>query len=51
LAAIKEPSPDFRGAIRQMPDCSEVDGYVIEEFDYDAVGAKELKAKNPWRLK
>jgi hypothetical protein len=37
LAAIKEPSSDFRAAIRQMPDCYEVDGYVMEELDYDAV--------------
>jgi hypothetical protein len=37
LAAIKEPSPDFRAAIRQMPDCYEVDGYVVERFEYDAV--------------
>lgn len=37
LAAIKEPSPDFRSAIRQMPECYEVDGYVLERFGYDAV--------------
>jgi hypothetical protein len=37
LAAIKEPSPDFRAAIRQMPHCYEVDGYVLERFEYDAV--------------
>jgi hypothetical protein len=32
LAAIKKPSPDFRAAIRQMPDCYEVDGYVLEKL-------------------
>lgn len=32
LAAIKEPSPDFRAAIRQMPEYYEVDGYVIEKL-------------------
>ena len=37
LAAIKEPSPDFRAAIRQMPECFEVDGYVLVELDYDQV--------------
>jgi len=37
LAAIKEPSPDFRAAIRQMPECYEVDGYVLQRLDYDAV--------------
>ena len=37
LAAIKEPSADFRAAIRQMPECYEVDGYVLERFDHDAV--------------
>lgn len=37
LAAIKGPSPDFHAAIRQMPDCYEVDGYVLEEIHYDAV--------------
>ncbi len=37
LAAIKEPSPDFRAAIRQMPECYEVDGYVLEELDYGRV--------------
>ena len=37
LAKIKAPSPDFRAAIRQMPDCYEVNGYVIEELDYDEV--------------
>ncbi len=37
LAAIKEPSPNFRAAIRQMPECYEVDGYVIEKLDHDAV--------------
>jgi hypothetical protein len=37
LASIKEPSSDFRAAIRHMPDCCEVDGYVIEELNYDAV--------------
>ena len=37
LAAIKAPSPDFRAAIRQMPECYEVDGYVVERFDYDVV--------------
>jgi hypothetical protein len=37
LAAIKEPSADFRAAIRQMPECCEVDGYVIEKLDHDAV--------------
>jgi hypothetical protein len=36
LAAIKEPSADFRAAIRQMPNCYEVDGYVIEELDHGA---------------
>jgi hypothetical protein len=33
LAGIKKPSSDFRGAIRQMPDYYEVDGYVVEELD------------------
>ena len=37
LAAIKEPSADFRAAIRQMPECYEVDGYVIEKLDHDGV--------------
>jgi hypothetical protein len=37
LAAIKEPSANFRAAIRQMPECYEVDGYVIEKLDYDSV--------------
>jgi len=37
LAAIKAPSADFRAAIRQMPWCYEVDGYVLERFDYDVV--------------
>ena len=37
LATIKEPSPDFRAAIRQMPEYYEVDGYVIERLDHDAV--------------
>ena len=32
LASIKEPSPDFRAAIRQMPECYEVDGYVLERL-------------------
>jgi hypothetical protein len=36
LAAFTEPSPDFRAAIRQMSDCYEVDGYVVEELSYDA---------------
>ena len=37
LAAIKAPSADFRAAIKQMPECYEVDGYVIEKLDYDTV--------------
>jgi len=37
LAAIKEPSADFRAAIRQMPECYEVDGYVLEKLDHDGV--------------
>ncbi len=37
LAAIKPPSSGFRSAIRQMPDCWEVDGYVLEEFDHNEV--------------
>lgn len=35
LGAIKEPSPDFRAAIRQFTDCYEVDGYVIEMLGFD----------------
>ena len=37
LAAIKDPSPDFRAAIRQMPECYEVDGYVIEKLEHAPV--------------
>jgi len=33
LAHIKAPSPDVRAAIRQRPDCYEVDGYVVEQLD------------------
>ena len=36
LAHVREPSPDFRAAIRQRPDCYEVDGYVIEQLDYNS---------------
>jgi hypothetical protein len=32
LARIREPSANFQAAIRQMPDCHEVDGYVIEDL-------------------
>lgn len=36
LAGLKAPSATFRAAIRQRPDCYEVDGYVIQELDYEA---------------
>lgn len=32
LAGIKAPSPSFRAAIQQRPDCYEVEGYVIKEL-------------------
>ena len=37
LARIREPSPDFSAAIRQSPDSWQVDGYVVEELEYDAI--------------
>jgi len=35
LAQIKEPSAGFNGSIKQSPEFWEVDGYFIEELDYD----------------
>ena len=32
LAGLKHPSPTFQAAIKQRPDCYEVDGYVIREL-------------------
>ena len=35
LADLKAPSATLRAAIGQHPDCYEVDGYVIEELEYE----------------
>jgi len=35
MAGLKAPSTTFRAAIKQRPDCYEVDGYVIKELDYE----------------
>jgi hypothetical protein len=37
LAAIKAPAPDFRAAILHMADRFEVDGYVLERLQCEAV--------------
>jgi len=37
LALVGEPSPSLKAAIRQYPEYCQVEGYVVEQLDYDTV--------------
>jgi hypothetical protein len=45
LASLKAPSATLRAAIRQRPECYEVDGYVIKELHYEAVSPRCARAR------